>query len=225
MHDQSITSLGQAEEPVREPGKCPVTVLSAAVLTAARTGYRESRAGFAGRAGVGLRVVEGVEDGSCLVWDLPYDEFEALAEAVSVLNPSLRTVFETAAACDLLLTCVMRGEQAFSTDVLADDDTRDLAVGLLRWAATGEFRLPEYATCMQVPVLWAWHEQCGGWICPACGGCPCQAGPAGCGHRGQLIADVDLAALYCRASALARSGSPDAWVGAEIVSACRGGRS
>ena len=112
----------------------------------------------------------------------------ALGDAVSVLNPSLRAVFETAAACDLVLTCVMRGDQAFSTDVLADDDTRDLAVGLLRWAVTGEFRLPGYAGCMQVPVLWAWHEECGGWACPACGWCPCETGASGCGHCGQLSA-------------------------------------
>ena len=149
-------------------GAPPVTVLSASVLIAARTGYRESREDFAVRADVPLRVVEAVEGGSRPAWDLPYATFSALGGAVSVLSPSMCTVFETAAACDLMLTCVMRGDHAFSTDVLADDDTRDLAVGLLRWAVTGEFRLPGYAGCVQVPVLWAWHEECGGWVCPAC---------------------------------------------------------
>jgi hypothetical protein len=194
------------------------------VLRAARTGYRESRDDFAARAGVDLHVVEGVEAGSCPVWDLPYATFTALGDAVSVLNPSLRTVFETAAACDLLLTCVMRGDQAFSTDVMTDDDARDLALGLLRWAVTGEFRLPGCAGCVQVPVLWAWHEGCGGWICPACGWCPCETGPAGCGHHGQLLGDVDLAVLRRRTSELARSGSPDAWVGAEILAVFGGAR-
>jgi hypothetical protein len=168
---------------------------------AARADCRESREDFAARAGVGLPLVEGAEDGSYPVWELPYAEFTALADAVSVLSPSLRAVFETAAACDLLLTCVMRGDQAFSTDVLADDDTRHLAAGLLRWAV-----------------------KCGGCICPACGWCPCEAGPAGYGHRGQLLGDVDLAVLRGKASALARSGSPDAWVGAELLAVFGGAR-
>jgi hypothetical protein len=215
MHDQTTT--GQPEEPARVLGERLVAVLSASVLRAARTGYQENRKDFAARAGVGLHVVEGVENGICPVWDLPYTTFTALGDAVSVLNPSLRTVFETAAACDLLLTCVMRGDRTFSTDVLADDDSRDLAVGLLRWAMIGEFRLPGHAGCMQVPVLWAWHEECGGWICPACGGCLCETGVWRCGHRGQLLGDVDLAVLRRQASELAKSSSPDAWVGAEIL--------
>lgn len=199
-------------------------VLSASVLRAARTGYGESREGIAARAGVALPVVEEVEDGTLPVWDLPYVTFTALGDAVSALNQSLRTVFETAAACDLVLTCLMRGEQTFSTDVLADDDTRDLAVGLLRWAVTGEFRLPGDAGCLQLPVLWAWHEECGGWMCPACGWCRCETGSNGCGHRGQLLGDVDLALLRHQSSALARSGSPDAWVGAEVLAVFGGAR-
>lgn len=205
-------------------GAPSVTVLSASVLRAARTGYWESREDFAVRADVPLRVVEALEGGSCPAWDLPYATFSAMGDAVSVLSPSLRTVFETAAACDLMLTCVMRGDHAFSTDVLADDDTRDLAVGLLRWAVTGEYRLPGYAGCVQVPVLWAWHEDCGGWVCPACGGCLCETGPFGCGHRGQLLGDPDVAELRRRASELAKSGSPDAWVGAEILAVFGGAR-
>jgi hypothetical protein len=222
MHDQTTT--GKAGEPVRVPRKRPVVVLSGSVLRAVRAGYGEAREDFAARASVGLHVVEDVESGTLPAWDLPYVTFTALGDAVSALNPSLRTVFETAAACDLVLTCVIFGDQTFSTDVLADDDTRDLAVGLLRWAVTGEFRLPEYAGCMQLPVLWAWHEECGAWVCPACGRCLCKTGPAGCGHHGQLLGDADLAVLRHRASALARSGSPDAWVGAEIVAVFGGAR-
>lgn len=141
-----------------------------------------------------------------------------------MLDPLLREVFETAAACDLLITCVMRGDQAFGTDVLAHGDTRDLAVGLLRWAVTGQFRLPGYAGYVPVPVAWAWHERCGGWVCPACGWCPCDAGAERCGHRGQLLGDADLAVLRSRAAALAASGSPDAWVGAEILAVLGGVR-
>src|SRR6266568_3197570 len=106
MHDQGTT--GRAGEPAPGLSGHKVAVLSASVLRAARTGYRESREGFAARAGVDLHVVEGVEAGSRPVWDLPYATFTAMGDAVSVLNPSLRTVFEVAAACDLMLTCVMR---------------------------------------------------------------------------------------------------------------------
>ena len=222
MHDQATT--GSAGRPTQAPGERPVAVLSSAVLAAARAGHGESLAQFALRAGADPAVVEGAEDGTRPAWDLPYTEFAALSDAVSMLNPLLREVFETATACDLLVTCVMRGDQAFSTDVLADDDMRDLAVGLLRWAVTGEFRLPGYAGCLQVPVLWAWHEECGGWVCPACGSWPCPTGPEGCGHRCQLLGDVDLAVLRAQASALARSGSPDAWVGAEILAIFGGTR-
>jgi len=200
-----------------DPGGNRVTALSSAVLSWARTGAGESRARFALRAGVDPAVVEGAEDGTGPAWDLPYAELTALADAVSLLNPLLRDVFETAAACDLLVTCVMRGEQAFSTEVLADDGTRDLAVGLLRWAFTGQFRLPGYESCVQRPVTWAWHDECGGWICPACGWCPCETGPQGCGHRGQLLGDADLIVLRARATALAASSSPDAWAGAELL--------
>jgi hypothetical protein len=222
MHDQAAT--GHARRPAQVPGRLSVTVLSAAVLTAARTGRGEGREDFAARTGVDLHVVEGVEDGTVPAWDLPYATFTALAGAVPASNPALRDLFEVAAACDLLVTCVLRGDRAFSTDVLADDDTRDLAVGLLRWALTGEFRLPGSAGRMQVPVLWAWHEDCGGWACPACGCCPCQAGSGGCGHRGQLLGDADLAVLGRRAAGLAGSGSPDAWVGAEILAVLGGAR-
>jgi hypothetical protein len=43
-------------------------------------------------------------------------------------------VFETAAACDLLLTCVLNGDQFMATDVLTDPDSQDLARALLRLA-------------------------------------------------------------------------------------------
>ena len=91
MHDQTTT--GQAGEPARVPRRQPVAVLSGSVLRAARTGYGESREDFAARAGIGLHVVEGVEDGTLPAWDLPYATFTALGDAVSVLNPSLRDRF------------------------------------------------------------------------------------------------------------------------------------
>ncbi len=219
MHDQSTT--GQAGTPIRAPGGRPVAVLSAAVLAAARAGYREGQAEFAARAGVGLHVVQGAEDGTGPAWALPYAEFIALADAVAVLNPSLRQVFETAAGCDLLVTCLLDGDQAMATDVLADDDTWDMTAALLRWAITGEFRATQYAGFARMPV--ARHEECGGVICPACGRCPCETGGRDCWHSGQLLDDAQLALLRQRAAALARSSSPDAWVGAEILAIFGGG--
>src|SRR5438128_2528483 len=81
-----------------------------------------------------LAVVKGAEEGTCPAWQLPYDEFTALADAVGWLDPSPRELFETPAACDLLLACLLDGDQAMATDVLTDDDTRDMTVALLRWA-------------------------------------------------------------------------------------------
>ena len=56
-----------------------------------------------------------------------------------------RDLFETATACDLLVTCLLDGDQAMATDVLTDDDTRDVTVALLRWAITGDTRAAQDA--------------------------------------------------------------------------------
>jgi hypothetical protein len=63
---------------------------------------------------------EGAEDGTRPAWELPYAEFMALTDAVAASCPSWRELFETAAACDLLVTCLLDGDQAMATDVLAD---------------------------------------------------------------------------------------------------------
>ncbi len=170
-------------------GEHPVAVLSAAVLTAARRAYQESRANFARRAGLAPDVVGGAEDGTRPAWALPYFEFTALADAVSVLNPWMRSMFETAAACDLLLSCVLNGDQVLATDALAEVGSQDLARTLLRWAVTGELRAP------------------GREIMPG---------------TEQLLSDVQVTLLRERAEALVSSDSPDAWIGAEIVSVCWG---
>lgn len=47
-------------------------------------------------------------------------------------------VFETATACDLLLSCVLNGDQVMATDVLTEACSRDLAWALLRLAITSE---------------------------------------------------------------------------------------
>jgi hypothetical protein len=179
-----------------------VTVLSAAVLVAARTGCHENRADFAARAQLTFHVVEGAEDGTRPAWELPYAEFMALADAVAASYPSWHDLFETAAACDLLITCLLDGDQAMATDVLADDGTRDVTVALLRWAITGDSQAARNTGLVppQVPF------------------------PGEGEHSGHLLSDAQRKLLRQRAAALARSCSPDAWVGAEILAIFGGDR-
>ena len=200
MHDQTTT--GSPKRPIPARDRQPVAMLSAAVLASARDRGREDRAEFAARAGLALAVVNGAEEGTCPAWQLPYDEFTALADAVGWLDPSQRELFETAAACDLLLACLLDGDQAMATDVLADDDTRDVTVALLRWAITGNSRAVwnTESVPMQVSSL---EERT---------------------HSGQLLSDAQRTLLRQRAATLARSCSPDAWVGAEILAIFGGAR-
>ena len=196
MHDQTTT--GPPGRPIRATESRPVAVLSAAVLVAARAAYGEDRADLATRAGLDVHVVDSAEDGTRPAWALPYPEFMAVAEAVAAPHPSWRELFETAAACDLLMTCLLDGDQAMATDVLADDDTRDTTVALLRWAITGDSR------SVQRAGLTSWERA---------------DGPSG-----RLLNDEQRALLRQRAAALARSCSPDAWVGAEILAIFGGNR-
>lgn len=187
---------------MRAPRRQPVTVLSAAVLMATRTRCHENRTDFAVRTQLSFHVVEGAEDGTRPAWELPYAEFMALADAVAASDPSWRDLFETAAACDLLVTCLLDGDQAMATDVLADDDTRDVTVALLRWAITGDFQTAQNT----------------GFVPPRV------PSPEACEHSGHLLSDAQRTLLRQRAAALARSSSPDAWVGAEILAIFGGDR-
>ena len=196
MHDQTTT--GPPGRPIRTATGRPVAALSAAVLVTARAAYGGDRADLAARAGLGVHVVEGAEDGTRPAWALPYPEFMALADAMAALQPSWRELFETAAACDLLMTCLLDGDQAMATDVLADDDTRDMTVTLLRWAITGDSRSVQRAGLI-----------------------PCERSGE---PSGRLLDDEQRALLRQRATALARSPSPDAWVGAEILAIFGGDR-
>jgi hypothetical protein len=196
MHDQTTT--GPPGRPIRTADRPQVAVLSAAVLAAARAAYREDRADLATRAGLGVHVIDGAEDGTDPAWGLPYPEFMALADAMAAPHPSWRELFETAAACDLLMTCLLDGDQAMATDVLADDDTRDTTVALLRWAITGDSRSVQRA-----------------------GLALCERGD---GPPVRLLDGEQRALLRQRAAALVLSNSPDAWVGAEILAVFGGDR-
>jgi len=115
-----------------ELGEHRVTALSASLLRAVMTTYGEDHESFASRAGIRPQTVAEAMDGTCPAWALPYDEFAAIADAITAMWPC--GVFETAAACDLLLSCVLSGDQFMATDVLTQPDSPDLAWALLRLA-------------------------------------------------------------------------------------------
>lgn len=119
-----------------DPTEHQVSALSAALLQAVMNTYGENHEGFALRAGVAVEVVAEAAAGIGPAWALPYGEFTALADAVAALWPC--AVFETAAACDLLLSCVLNGDQFLATDVLTEPGTQDLGRALLRLAITSE---------------------------------------------------------------------------------------
>lgn len=160
---------------LEDPAEHRVAALSASLLRTVMITYDETNEQFAARAGVAAEVVAEALSGACPCWALPYDDFTATADAVEAMWPS--PVFETAAACDLLLSCVLNGDQVMATDVLTDPCSYDLARALLRLATAGE--APD-----------------------------------------SLLPQDVLTLLADQAIALAASGSPDAWVGVELLAAC-----
>jgi transcriptional regulator with XRE-family HTH domain len=187
------TASGTCGEPSPE---YRVAVLSSLVLTLTRLGCGESQDEFAIRAGVALEAVTGAENGSQPAWAMAYDEFNALADATAAFNSDLRVLFETATACDLLLSCILNGDQVLAADVIVEPRSRDAARVLLKLAITGDVD-----RALPVPELARRPETV------------------------PFLGDSLVALLCDRAAALAASGSPDAWVGEEILAAWRGGQS
>lgn len=109
-----------------------IAVLSAALLRAVMTTYGEDHEALATRVGVPNNVIAAAADGTSPAWALPYDEFTALAGAVATLWPC--ALFETATACDLLLTSIVNGDHYMATDVLTDPGSQHLAWALLQAA-------------------------------------------------------------------------------------------
>jgi hypothetical protein len=142
MHARPISSsAAQVPEDglaAEDLGQHPIAVLSATVLKAARAGCGMSLEYFARLSGVSVAEAEAVEAGAHPAWALPFDHFSALSDAVSAISPWMNGMFETATACDLLLSCVLDGDQTFATDVLATPETRELATALLRLVMTGQ---------------------------------------------------------------------------------------
>jgi hypothetical protein len=160
---------------LEDPVEYRVAVLSASLLRAVMVTYDETYEEFAARAGVAAEVVAEALGGTYPAWALPYDEFAAMADAIAAMWPA--AVFETAAACDPLLSCILNGDQVMATDVLTDPCTQDLARALLRMAMTTE-------------------------------------------PQDSVLPEGMLTLLADEAAALASSGSPDAWVGVELLVAC-----
>ena len=173
-----------------------VAVLSSMVLTLARLGCGEGQEEFAIRAGVALEVVNGAENGTRPAWAMTYDEFNAFADAAAAFNSALRVLFETAPACDQQLSCVLNGDQVLAADVLAEPRSLDAARVLLTLAITGDVD-----RALPVPELARLPETV------------------------PFLSDSLVTLLRDRAAALAASGSPDAWVGEEILAAWQGGQS
>src|SRR5579859_7594163 len=109
MHARPISSsAAQVPEDglaVEDLGQHPIAVLSATVLKAARAGCGMSLEYFARLSGVSVAEAEAVEAGAHPAWALPFDHFSALSDAVSAISPWMNGMFETATACDLLLSC------------------------------------------------------------------------------------------------------------------------
>jgi len=188
---QRVLDDGPAADDLSEHA---VSVISSALLRAAQRIRGEDRESFAIRAGVATAVVTAAEDGTRPAWALPYDAFMALTDATAVCGAL--PAFEIAAASDLLLTCVLNGEQVFATDVLVEPSSRDLAWALLRLAIGGDLHhaLP--------------------WV-----------GNLTLPDDVAVLSDTQVMLLRDQTGALAASGSPDAWVAAEILAACWGERS
>src|SRR5580658_9689799 len=111
--------------PDEDPHEYPVAVLSATLVQAVMDALGEGVGDFAIRAGVATVVVADAVSGACPAWALPYAQITALACAVAAWWPD--EVFETAAACDLLLSCLLNGDQVMATDVLTQPRSRGLA--------------------------------------------------------------------------------------------------
>jgi hypothetical protein len=123
----------------REIAGHSIAVLSVALLRAVMATYGEDHEAFAARAGVPGNVIAAAADGTGPAWALPFDDFNALADAVAALWPC--ALFETAAACDLLLTSIVNGDHYLATDVLTDPSSQYFAWALLQAA---EAMLPKH---------------------------------------------------------------------------------
>jgi len=165
---------------VSEVPSCAVgSVISCAVLRAVREGCGESQEEFATRTGLARAAVNGIEDGSCSAWALPWRQYQAVEAAIGVTDPGLCEVFYVAAACDLYLTAMMEGDDQTAEGALATlRQHPGLAFSLLGWAvsgvldgqASGYLAVPASAPLLPVGVL---AEMAGQYLMVLVDGCGC----------------------------------------------------
>jgi transcriptional regulator with XRE-family HTH domain len=150
------------------------------VLRRVRAGSGESQEAFATRTGVPVAAVAGAEDGTCPAWALPYDQYEAIEAAASATGPGLAEVYYTAAACDLFLTTLVKGDADTEDAALAAlrGEHASMAWSLLTWAVTGVLdgkpaeylTAPSSAPLLPVEVL---SELAGLYVTVLIDGCGC----------------------------------------------------
>jgi hypothetical protein len=159
MQDQVTALVAEVVcGPAGQERRAAGALISGAVLRRVRARHAESREAFAARAGVPAVTVAGAEDGTCPAWALPYDQYQAVETAVSVLNPGLRDVLYVASACDLYLTALLKGDAETGDGALAvlRGENASMAWSLLTWAVTGvlDGKAGEYLTApSRVPLL------------------------------------------------------------------------
>lgn len=122
----------------------------------------------------------GAGDGSCPAWAQPYDQYQAIEAAVSVTGPGLAQVFYVAAACDLFLTTLLKGDAETEDAALAAlrGEHASMAWSLLTWAVTdvldgkpSEYlTAPSSAPLLPVEVL---SELAGLYVTVLIDGCGC----------------------------------------------------
>jgi len=127
-----------------------------------------------------VAVVAGAEDGTCPAWMAPYDQYQAVEAAVTGTGPGLAEVFYTAAACDLFLTALLKGDAETEDAALAAlrGEHASMAWSLLIWAVTGVLdgmpaeylTAPSSAPLLPVEVL---SELAGLYVTVLVDGCSC----------------------------------------------------
>jgi transcriptional regulator with XRE-family HTH domain len=181
MQDQvTAVAAGSVNGPAGQEYGAVGAAISGAVLRTVRAMNGQSREAFAARAGVSAAAAAGAEDGTCPAWALPYDQYRAIEAAVRVTGPGLAEVFYTAAACDLFLAALLKGDAETEDAALAAlrGEHASMAWSLLSWAVSGVLdgkpaeylTAPSSAPLLPVEVL---AELAGLYITVLIDGCGC----------------------------------------------------
>lgn len=167
----------------------PVTALSSLIMTVGRDEMSELAEEFAARAGVSPELVEAIGNGKRPAWAIDGPEVFKVADAMREETAGL---FLTAANCDLMIENVLRGDTATASAAAAEvlnDPKR-------REAARSLLTMAVQAGTGTAPSPWhTWSA------------------------KEPLLDAEDRELLRARATEIAGSGTPDAWLGDEILGA------